>query len=133
MNFTKDNLLITAKEQTAITAALANTTETDPITTAVNQAVTQVEAYTARWAVPDAWLKKLVRALALHDLYAQFQEVPKNRADAYAQAMQELKDIRDGKFEMLDEAEPQPGTLATSLGSSGGNTRKTMRTDSTST
>jgi hypothetical protein len=131
MNFTKDDLLITATEQAGITSALANSTIADPISAAIAQAVVQVTSYTGRFVVPDEWLKKLVRALVLHDLYAQFQEVPKNRTDAYAAALKELEAIRDGKFETLEEAEPQPGTLATGDGDFGSETRMAMRSSPT--
>lgn len=132
MTFDKTDLLITEAELSGITTALANDTVTTPIETAIAQAQTQVEAYTGRYVVPDNWLKKLVRAVALHDLYAQIGQIPPQRKDAYDAALKELEAIRDGKFPTLEAAEPAPGSLSTGEGSYGSETKFNARSSETS-
>lgn len=131
MTFLSTDLLVKQDELDGITAALANATITDPIASAIAQAQAQLEVYTGRYVVPDNWQKKLVRALALHDLYAQIGQIPPQRQAAYDAALKELEAIRDGKFPTLEEAEPAPGTLSTADGSYGSETKFNPRSSET--
>lgn len=121
MSFAPSDLHISQDEQDKITAALANAIVTDPIQNTIEEEVQTVADYTTRYTLPGQRQQRLVRALVLHKLYSLLGDVSKARADDFENAMQELKDIRDGKFPEL----AQSGSAA-AVGAWGSQTRLKM-------
>ncbi|GEM_PF-4320181 len=57
----------------------------------------------------DSRFKRLVRPLVLWDLYGQMGPRPSNVTEEYKDAMQELQDIRAGKFtDLIEKTVPDP-------------------------
>ncbi len=121
MSFAKSDLHVSQDDQDKITAALANATVTDPIQSTIAEEVQTVNDYPSRYTLAAERHQRLVRALALYKLYALIGDVSKARADDFDNAMEELMDIRDGKFPELTLA----GSAA-SAGSWGSQTRLKM-------
>lgn len=87
-----------------------------PITTTITEQRQKFYDYTRRFVVPDDRAKRLIRALVLYELYARLNpySIPKFRADKQRQAVDELEEIRDGKFLDLQKADdPVGGPTAT--------------------
>lgn len=110
MSFTASDLLIGQREVNVITQTLTNEGNPDPIGQAINSAVQSVEAYISGWTVSEDRKNQFIRTIALYYLYALMQLPSNPREKAYEQTMQELRDIRDGKF---------PNLAATTAGSAG--------------
>ena len=103
MTFDRSHLLVSDAEQNSLTSALACTDQADPIAIVIAEKVARAEAVTAGYDVPEGWLRGLVRALVLYDLYSRLGpgKVPENIREAHADAQQDLTDIRDGKYRNL--------------------------------
>ena len=114
VEITRQDLLsdISDKELTALTTKLVNDDDPEPVDTAIARAVAVVERYTKRYIVPDDQLKGYMRDLALYFINPRLQAIPEKRQKAYNQTMAELKEIRDGKFKDLPQAEPAPVDIA---------------------
>jgi hypothetical protein len=97
-----------------ITDQLANSNNPDPITDAINRQTQTVADYTIRFVIPQERQYRLIRALVLFDLYSNpaLGMMPPNVETTYKAAMQELKDIRDGKFPDLALLHPSDGSEA---------------------
>lgn len=107
----------------AITAQLANASNPDPITNAITRGQQTVRDYTLRYNVEDARVTRLVRCLVFWDLYSNpmmGSGPPKQIQDNYNTAMQELKDIRDGKFPDLQQLTPVDAALSGPMADFGG-------------
>jgi hypothetical protein len=113
-NFTRADLLsdISDKELTALTARLVNEGEPDPAAAAIGRARAVVARYTERYVLPEAQEKGYIRDLALYFIQPRLQAIPPKRQTAYDNTMRELRDIRDGKFRDLPQADPAPADLA---------------------
>ncbi len=111
MSFAKSDLHVSQDEQDKITAALANATVTDPLQNTIDEEVQTVTDFTSRYTLANERHQRLVRALVLYKLYSLIGDVSKARSDDFDNAMQELRDIRDGKFPEL--------TLADSVAAAG--------------
>lgn len=111
--FAETDLHISDDELTKIKAGLANTAIADPITSTITEQMAKVDDYTLRYAISDDRYQRLVRALVLFQLYSLLGPVPSNYQKLYDETMQEMRDIRDGKFPDLAVDNPSPvGTTA---------------------
>jgi len=108
MAFLVQDLLLTDEKLALLTAALANTGQTDPLSTAIAEAESTVARYTAGFDLGEDDRKALVRRIALFNAYALAGPVPDEISKAYDKAMDELRDIRDGKF--LQSAQDTTGS-----------------------
>jgi|WetSurMetagenome_2_1015567.scaffolds.fasta_scaffold745485_1 hypothetical protein len=105
MPLTTQELLLKDSELEALTRALANFGIADPIGQAALEAEELFVAYTARYTVPTSMAKRLQRALIIYQLYSQITAVNDAVQKAYEEAMKTLRDIRDGKFKSMAEAD----------------------------
>ncbi len=121
ITFTEEDLLvdISQEELDGIAKELVSEGEPEPIATTIAEQVQKVEDYTARFAVPELRYKRLVRALVLFELYSRLVEIPQKRETKHREAMQELHDIRDGKFPDLMLEEPSPAGVPSGQGNWG--------------
>jgi hypothetical protein len=103
MNFERSDLLINDAEQNSLTSALASVAQPDPIGPVILEKVDRVAAMTSACRVPAGWLKSLVRALVLYDLYSRLGpgRLPDNVREAYTEAQKDLTDLRDGRYRNL--------------------------------
>lgn len=115
MAFTPPDLLLTEEKLAQLTAALANTGQTDPLGTAIAEAESTVARYTAGYDLGEDDRKSLIRRVALFGAYAFAGPVPDEISRAYDKAMEELRDIRDGKF--AQSAQTQSGASQAKSGS----------------
>ncbi len=105
MALTKTDLLLKEEELAQLTTALTNAGYEDPIGQAAAEAEELFTRYTSRYVIGSNDAKRLQRALIIGQLYALVGSVPQGHSDTMKAAIQELKDIRDGKFPMLEVAE----------------------------
>lgn len=113
MEFTEQDLLvdISQEELDGVAKELVRLGDPEPIETTIAEQTQKVESYTLRYAMPASWVKRLVRALCLYELYARLGTIPEKRRAKYEEAMKELRDIRDGKFPDLALEDPPPEGL----------------------
>jgi hypothetical protein len=123
MAFTESDLNVSQAEIDEVKAGLANTGQANPFPNAMAEAETKVRDWTSRYVVPEDTLKRLWRPLTLFALYTLVGDVGKSRKDAYDEAMKELTDIRDGKFQQYAAASPQPSGFLQTSGNWGSKTR----------
>jgi hypothetical protein len=116
MAFLVSDLLLTEEKLALLTAALANTGQVDPMGTAIAEAESTVARYTAGFDLGEDDRKALVRRVALFNAYALAGPVPDEIGKAYDKAMDELRDIRDGKF--VQSAQDKTGSSQGKSGSS---------------
>ena len=109
MPFTVSDLLLTEEKLSLLTAALANTGQSDPLGTAIAEAESTVARHTAGFALGDSDSKSLVRRIALRNAYAIAGPVPPEIQSGYDDAMKDLRDIRDGKFARSSEVDTGAG------------------------
>jgi hypothetical protein len=105
-----------------ITAQLANATNATPIVDAIARCTQLVRDYTLRYVIENERQYRLIRALVLFDLYSNpaLGVMPPNVATMQKAAMQELVDIRDGKFidlALAVPADPADGDAPADFGS----------------
>lgn len=115
MAFVTADLLLTEEKLAQLTAALANSGQTDPLGTSIAEAESTVARYTAGYDLGEDDRKALVRRVALFNAYAWAGPVPDEISKAYDKAMEELRDIRDGKF--AQSAQPTSGASQAKSGS----------------
>jgi hypothetical protein len=116
---TKSQLGLTDAVVAQLTAQLSNAANPDPLTDAINRATQIVRDYTLRYVLEDERQARLIRALTLWDVFTNPQlgsQPPQAMQTAYKAAMQELQDIRDGKFHDLLQANPEDPQLSPALG-----------------
>jgi hypothetical protein len=104
MPLTKEQLGLQQQQLDQLERALANSTYTEPFTTAAAEAEAVVNTYTAAYTLSSVHAERLQRPLVIYDLYSRLGSVPEAVQKAYDAAMSELKDIRDGKFPGLTDA-----------------------------
>lgn len=104
MALTKEQLLLPESELTQLTQALANAGYIEPFTTAGTEAEDVVATYTGAYTLGSGHAARLQRALIIHQLYSLIGAVSEAIQKAYDEAMKELRDIRDGKFPGLTDA-----------------------------
>lgn len=119
MSFEATDLGISDDAIAQITAQLANSLNPDPIADAISRATQTVTDYTIRFVIAQERQYKLIRAIVLYDLYSNpaLGAMPPSVDNAYKYVMQELKDIRDGKFpdlELKSPADPNEAPLGDS-------------------
>ena len=106
--FTAADLAVSQEFLDEVTVALQSTGLDTPIQTILDECSGMVSDYTARYTLEDSRYRRLVRALALEKLHQLLNAVPDGIKKAADDALQELRDIRDGKFPTLLAAE-DPG------------------------
>lgn len=127
MPYTTADLGLPSTEITQIEARLETLAGTD-IATVMAEQEGKVDQYTASYTIDAARRKRLWRPLAIYELYVLLKQVSKTVRDAYEDAMEELKGIRDGKFaSTLPPAATPPAT--SSGGAWGSGTKILGRTD----
>lgn len=94
MAFTTPDLLLTDEKLALLTAALANTGQTDPLGTAIAEGESTVARYIAGYDLGEDDRKSLIRRIALLNAYTLAGPVPDEISKAGNKAMEELKDIR---------------------------------------
>jgi hypothetical protein len=96
--FVKTDLLVSQARIDQITSALANATQTDPITAMIAEEMARVDNLTNK-LLDDASYKRLVRALVMWKLFAtgSIGPMPDEIKHGYEEALKELNDIRDRK------------------------------------
>lgn len=99
--FAPQDLALSQDDLNGLTEALANRGILDPISSVIDGAVDQVSFYTRGYSLTDLHFRRLVRALAVHELYRLAGQVPEGHDKALMVALDELKAIRDGKFQNL--------------------------------
>jgi hypothetical protein len=115
--FAAEDLMLGAEALDQLTSACANNGLPNPIDSAIEAAVGMVDDYTRQYALTDLHYKRLVRALAVYELYRLAGGgVPDAIAEAYKMAVTELKEIRDGKFPDLARDGETPGSVTAAKG-----------------
>lgn len=103
-----------------LTAACANGGIPNPIESAIEVAVGMVDDFTGKYVLTDLRYKRLVRALAVYEMYRLAGGgIPEGITDANKTALAELKDIRDGKFPDLARDGETPGSVTAAKGNWG--------------
>lgn len=128
MTFAPADLLLTDEVQGELTQALTNAGMVQPLEQCIAEAQAVVTDYTAAYSIADDRERGWVRAIALWKAFTISGQG--KVADAYQKsydlAMEELKDVRDGKFALAPSAvAPEPEQV----GTWGGTTRISLRTD----
>jgi len=116
MSFLTEDLLLPDDELDQLRRALSNVALPEPIEASIIEAEGVVTDYTIRYVIGEDRRKRLVRPLAIHALYTLIGTVPDAHQKAYDAAMQELRDIRDGKFGVELQV-PETGASQASWGS----------------
>ena len=112
-SFTAEDLGLGTDLLDQLTAACANNAVPLPIDAAINLAVGKVDLYTAGYALTDDHYKRLVRALAVYELYEKAGGgIPTAQEKNNTDALQELHDIRDGKFPALAKLGQTAGSVS---------------------
>lgn len=123
MPFTSSDLNLSQDELDEITAALANDTNTDPIGDAIAQRLATITDYTRRFSLAEDRIKRLLKPLVIFDLYSNLNRVSDAQKRAFQSAMEELAQIRDGKFIDLPLASPAPQNTTGGKGAWGSRTK----------
>jgi phage gp36-like protein len=97
MAMTPSQLLLTDEALAALTEALVTAGHPTALQDAIDEREQWVTARAARYAVPDSTLHRLVRALALWDLYTLVGQVSEATRKSYEAANAELDAIQSGK------------------------------------
>lgn len=122
--FSQDDLLLPPDELSQIHVGLANLGSVDPLGTAVTEATATVSMYSSRYVLEEAMWRRLMRPLAIWHLYSLIGQVPEAHQKARDAAIEELKEIRDGKFPLT----PAGGNSAhNTAGSWGSDSRVSLR------
>jgi len=90
---TPDQLLLTAERQTQLTQALSNAGIANPLPVLIAEAEARLDLELAGLTIPEELRVALVRALTLHEAYALVGPVPKDIAQLYQQAREQLAAI----------------------------------------
>jgi hypothetical protein len=118
--FTPEDLSLGNEVLDQLTSACANNGVPNPIDSALQVAVGMVDDYTTQYVLTDLRYKRLVRALAVYELYRLAGGgVPEAIAEANKTALTELKEIRDGKFPDLAREGETPGSTTAAKGNWG--------------
>lgn len=112
MTFLPADLGLTDTALSQITAQRANAGLAAPVTDIIAGQLSFASGYTARWDVPDATLRPLVRALALWELLSPIGAATEDHRRSYDDALRVLEAIRDGKFANFAPAAVPPAGLA---------------------
>jgi hypothetical protein len=128
--FTPEDLSLGSEVLDQLTSACANQLIVDPIASAISQAVGMVSDYTTKYVLTDLRYQRLVRALAVYELYRLAGSgVPDAIDQANKTAIAELKDIRDGKFPDLARVGEAAGAVTVAKGKWGSQAVIPMRSD----
>ena len=109
---TKTDLLLKDDELAQLTEALENLGIADPIAQKAAEVAQLFAQYTARYIIGEENAKRLQRPIIIYELYALIGAASRTIEASKDAALQELKDIRDGKFPGLELAESQPEHVA---------------------
>ena len=111
MAFTIEKLLLTDERKTQLTAALANTGQSDPLGQCITEATADVARYTAGYVIEEAASDGWTRAIALWKAFTVAElAVPDDIKAAYDEAMKELIAISKGErpnLPRVDDGEEQ--------------------------
>jgi hypothetical protein len=104
------DLNISDAEITSLQEVLETVGHPDAITTTITEQAQRVEDYSSRYAVPTGTKTRLTRVLVLYELYTLAGQQSASRKEAFDLAIQELRDIRDGKMYLaaVDTTYPAP-------------------------
>jgi hypothetical protein len=118
--FAAEDLLLSSETLDQLTSACANNGVPLPIDRAIKTAVGMVDDYTTQYAITDDRYERLMRPLAVYELYQLAGGgVPDAIAKANEKAIAELKEIRDGKFPDLAREGETPGSTTAAKGNWG--------------
>jgi hypothetical protein len=130
--FTPEDLLLGSDVLDQLTSACANQSISDPIARAISTAVGMVDDYTTQYVLTDLRYERLVRALAVYEMYRLAGGgVPQGIEDANKAAVRELEAIRDGKFPDLARVGEAAGSVTSAKGKWGSQAAIPMRGNST--
>lgn len=122
MAFSKSKLLLTADREAQLTAALANATVTDPLTTICAEQEARITLALGEYTVATALQESIIRAFALHHAYSLAEgSIPADIAALYEDAQKQLAAIQ--------AASDPTSTTSNLAGASGSRTAFAMRTD----
>lgn len=122
--FTADDLSLGKDVLIQLTDACSNGGILNPIESSIEAAVGMVDDYTTQYVLTDLRYKRLARALAVYELYRLAGGgVPEAIAEANKTALNELKEIRDGKFPDLAREGETPGSVTAAKGEWGSATK----------
>lgn len=128
--FAAEDLGLGSEVLDQLTAACANNGVPLPIDSAIDAAVGMVTDYTTKYVLTDLRYERLVRALAVYELYRLAGGgIPQGIDDGNNKALSELKDIRDGKFPDLARIGETAGSVTAAKGKWGSQTAIPMRSD----
>jgi len=123
MAFAESDLNLPQDEIDKLKAGLVNFGQANAFIHAIAEAEAKVRDWSSRFVVPTETLRRLWRPIVIYQVYVLVDDLSKPRTQAYTDAMEELKEIRDGKFPQYPLADPQPTGLASSSGSWGSEER----------
>lgn len=109
MAFTPDMLLLTQEKLGLLQTANTNAGISDPLTKACTEAESMVNDRTTGYQLTTDWHNRLVRAIAQFELWKNAGPIPDEVQKAYDQAIQDLGDIRDGKYPLLAKSDTGAG------------------------
>ncbi|HXG46045.1 MAG TPA: hypothetical protein VNO52_00340 [Methylomirabilota bacterium] len=110
MPFAESDLNLPQAQIDQIKAHLANTGQENAFVLQMTEAEGKVDDFTRGYDVADTLRRRLWRALVNYQLWALLQSIPPAVESAYKEAMQELTDIRDGRFPHLPRKTPATDT-----------------------
>lgn len=127
--FEESDLLpdISQEELSGIAATLVASGDPQPIASYIAASREKVDLYTNRYVLDDNHEKALIRALCLFELYSRLGSIPEKRKLKYDEAMRELREIRDGKFQDLPQKDPLPDSVQPYEGRWGSKTKLNTR------
>lgn len=126
--FVAEDLMLGQETLNELTAACSNSGIADPCASAIQLGVSMVDDYTTKYALTDDRYKRLVRALAVYELYRLAGGgVPDAIEKANTAAMRELEGIRDGKFPDLARKGETAGAVTATKAAWGSVPRVAMR------
>src|SRR5881396_577181 len=105
MAFTPDMLQLATEKLILLENANKNETVTDPLGKSCAEAESMVNDRTSGYGISADWHNRMVRAIAQFELWKNAGPIPPEVQKAYDQAIQDLNDIRDGKYPLLAQSD----------------------------
>lgn len=110
--FTESDLHLTQERLGQLRSACASDGLSDPIASAIEEAVASVNGMTANYVLDPVRWKRFVRSVARFSLFTSAGELSDSEDRAYQSAWKELTGIRDGAEPTLPTAAPPPSPMA---------------------
>src|SRR5207249_11753092 len=105
MGFTTSKLQLTDEKLALLETANKNTANPTPLTTACAEAESMVNDRTSGYNISADWHNRMCRAIAQFELWKHAGPIPDEVLKAYDQAIQDLDDIREGKYPLLAQSD----------------------------